>query len=803
MSDKFRLKADELHSICDASRLGFATTAEVNPLEGVLGQQEALKALEFGVSVVAPGYNIFVLGEPGSGRVTFARQMLKERAAREETPPDWCYVFNFSDPRRPRALRLPPGIGPRLKKDMNDLVGDLRRAIPGALESDDVASRRSALVEERGRAAARAMETLRNELEDDPHVALIGSKDAMIVVAARGGEPLPTDAYNDLPEDMQQTVDAHVREAGKYLFRAQREIHRLQQEARQKVAEFHDEVTRQVVNRHTSVLKEKYSGIETVQEYLGQVGEDMVKNADSFIEGGGEDGGGGGSGPDQQDFFNRYQVNPLVCNAVGSGAPVVEEFNATLKNLLGQIEGQMRFGVTVTDFTRIAPGAAHRANGGYLILKVEDVLSRPLVWSALKRTLQTRELRPADPAGEMGLYSMESLEAEPIPADLKVTLVGEPHFFYLLQRADVEFQELFKVKVDFTPQMERTAATEQRYAEFVAAECEREGLRPFDVAAVARIIEEGSRLTGDQMKLTTRLREVGDLVREAAHQSRAREADVVTLEDVSTALREREERNRRPHRHLLELIERGVLAFSPEGVAVGQLYGIGLLSLSDEAFGRPIRVMASAFLGTRGVINIEREARLSGPIHNKGFLVLSGYLGWRFARSRPLILSASLSFDQLYEEVEGDSASAAELYALMSAISEIPLRQGIGVTGAVNQEGLILPVGGVTEKVEGFFAACQRVGLTGDQGVLLPRRNVENLVIRPEVREAVAEGLFHVWAISRVEEGWPILGGMPAGTMADDGSYPEGTVHHAVVARLEGWAEQWRSFGSGEGKETE
>jgi lon-related putative ATP-dependent protease len=687
---------------------------------------------------------------------------------------------------------------------MTELVSDLRRAIPGALESDEVAGQRNQIVEERGRVAANAMEELKTELEDNPYVALIGGKDAMMVVAARGGEPLPSDVYNELPEDVRETIDAHVRDAGKQLFQIQRKVHRLQRDAREKVAEFHQEVTRQVVTHHIAVLLEKYSEVESVKSFLHLVGEDMVKNADEFITANGDSGDGSRAlGPDQEEFFTRYRVNPLVTNAPGSGAPVILESNPSLKNLLGQIEGQMRFGVMVTDFSRIAPGAAHRANGGYLIVKAEDVLTRPLVWPALKRTLQTRELRPADAASELGVFATESLEPQAIPARIKVVLIGEPHYFYLLQGVDVEFAELFKVKVDFTPHMDRTADTERSYARFVAAECEREGLSPFDSEAMARIVEEGSRITGDQTKLTTRLREVGDLVKEAAHHSRVAARDVVTAEDVETALRQRARRNRRPHRQLLEMIERGVLSFEPEGEAVGQLYGIGLLSLSDEAFGRPIRVMASAFLGTRGVINIEREARLSGRIHNKGFLVLSGYLGWRFAQSRPLILSASLSFDQLYEEVEGDSASAAELYALMSAISGVPVRQGIGVTGAVNQEGLILPVGGVTQKIEGFYAACERVGFTGEQGVMLPRRNVENLVVRREIREAVAEGRFHVWAIDRVEDGWPILTGLQAGETTEDGTFPEGTVHHAVMARLSDWGEKWKGFGSGQRQEDE
>jgi predicted ATP-dependent protease len=390
---------------------------------------------------------------------------------------------------------------------------------------------------------------------------------------------------------------------------------------------------------------------------------------------------------------------------------------------------------------------------------------------------------------ETGLFAMQSLEPEAIPAELTVVLVGEPRTFYLLQQLDAEFDEVFKVKVDFAPDMDRDAAAERKYVELVAAECRRKSLPPFDATAVARIVEEGSRLADDQTKLTTRLRPVLDLVLESAHC--ARDASPVEREHVESALRHQDLRRRRPERRLLELVERGVLAFDPVGEEVGQLYGIGLTWMGETAVGRPIRVMASAYLGQGGLVNIEREAELAGRIHNKGFLVVSGYLGRRFAGREPLTLSATLSFDQLYEEVEGDSASAAELYALFSAIGKVPIRQGVAVTGAVNQEGLVLPVGGVTPKIEGFFKACVRRGMSGEQGVIFPRRNLDNLCLSAEVREAVADGRFHLWAIERVEDGWPILSGLDAGVEGEGGRYPDGTVHGAVQNRLSEWSAEW------------
>ncbi len=798
------LTPQQLHNACDPDSLGFKTTEEVEPLSTALGQDEAMEALAFGVSVASKGYNIFALGQPGSGRRTFIKQSLQARAEHEPTPSSWCYGFNFKDFRHPKAMELPAGKGELLRARLDALIVDLKRAIPQALEADDVSSRRSTIYEERGREASASMDAFRKEVESDPNVVLIGNQDGVVVVPAQNGEPLTKEAYQDLPAEVRKSVDDRVREASKGLFYAQRHMHELQREAAALAEELHRQVTRSVVDHRFTILKEFYQESPGVLKHLDAMAADIVENWEQFTGAGREEEDAASMlmGQPKEDFFLRYRVNPIITPDRHSGAPVVVESNPTLWNLLGRVEGQVRFGVMVTDFTRIAPGTFHLANGGYLVLHAEELLSRPGVWIALKRTLRTRELRPADPSGDLGMPLAETLEPEPIPLNVKVILIGEPQTYYLLQQADPEFDELFKVKVDFTPHMPRTPDAERGYAAFVSARCVRENLPPFDAGAVGAVVEEGSRLASNQVKLSTRFRAVRDLVREAAHVAINQKAEVVSRAHVEGALRDRHRRNNRPHQEMLDLIKRGVLFFEPLGVQVGQIHGIGLLQLSDVAFGRPIRVMCSAYLGSEGVINIEREALLSGRIHNKGFLILSGYLGRTFARSKPLLLSASLSFDQLYEEIEGDSASAAELYALLSAISGVPIRQDICITGAVNQDGSILPVGGVTEKVEGVFAAFEQIGLTGDQGVILPRRNVENLVLRRPIREAVAEGRFHVYAINRIEEGWPILTGMEAGKMQDDETFPEGTVYRLVAAQLDEYAMEWGRMG-GESYEEE
>ncbi|HEX6939528.1 MAG TPA: ATP-binding protein [Longimicrobiales bacterium] len=804
--DPAPLDATRLHRPCPPGSLGFDTTEELEPLTDAFGQPDALAALSFGLAMTEPGYNIFVLGPPGTGRKTMVRRVVTAHAATRPSPPDRCFVYNFRDERHPRSLELATGRAPAFAKDMRDLVAELRDTIPDALASDAVAKRRTALLEEPQERANAELDGLRREFERDPHVALVGSPTAVMVVPARGGQPIDRESYLALPPEEREEIDRHVRDASARVATVQRHIQELTREARERIEELNRDVARSMVSFRIAALKERYRDAPTVLEYLDAVCEDVVVNAERFSTRPEERPEGalaaaallGGAPGD--DFFRRYEVNVLVTHEPGRGAPVVEEPDPHLRNLLGHLGLRVQFGAVVADIARIAPGALQRANGGYLILEAAEVLTRPLAWAALKRALRTRELRPAEATAELALAVVDSIEPEPIPGDVKVVLIGEPTLYYLLRALDTEFAELFKVKVDFRPHMDRTADAERGYARLLAAQVRSESLPPFDATAVASLIEEGSRLAGDQRKLTTRFGEIADLAREAAHWARNAGRNPVRAEDVARALEERDRRDKRAQRELLELIRRSVLAFEPAGERVGQIYGIGLLAAAGgEAFGRPIRVMASAYMGTGGVINIEREAKLSGPLHSKGFLVLSGYLGWMFARSEPLILSASLSFEQMYEEVEGDSASVAELYALLSAIGEVPVRQGIGVTGALSEKGAVLPVGGVTQKVEGFFAACQQIGLDG-QGVIVPRRNADNLVLRREVRDAVEAGRFHIWAIDGVEEGWAILAGREAGERRADGTFPEGTVHHAVQARLSEWTAEWKRMVRREGR---
>jgi lon-related putative ATP-dependent protease len=797
MTQPLELLPGQLYRRTDSTGLGFATTAEIAPLAGALGQGDGLRALEFGVTMRAAGYNIFVLGESGSGRRTFVLEALHAHAAQQDTPSEWCYVQNFTDPRRPLAVSVSAGRADGLAADVALLIDDLRRQIPLALDSDSAVERRTAVMDERERQARALLDGFRAALEEDEHVALLENDSDVALAPALAGTPIPTqEGYLRLPAEQREVIDAALRDARNRLFSIHRQTQELERDARTAAAHINADIIRATVLHRIEPLRRIHAAEPQVLAHLDRLADDVVRHEAQFASAQQPKVQVGFAAP-QDDFFKRYLVNVAVRRTPGAGAPVIEEQNPTYTALIGHTARQVHFGVMVTDFTGITAGALHHANGGYLVLEAEELLTRPLAWSALKRVLRTRQLKPVDASGEMGVMVADTLDPEPIPAALKVILVGEPGTFYMLRELDTEFRELFKVKADFRPDMERTPEAEQAYAAFVAASQPRDGAPPFDAAAVAHIIEEGSRIAADQNKLTTRFGLIADIVRESAHWARLAGRALVTHPDVQRALRERDQRERRPHRSLLELIERRILAFEPSGDAIGQLYGLAVITVGDEGFGRPMRVMATAFVGQGGLSNLEREVAMSGPIHSKAFLLLSGYIARRFARNRPMVLSATISFDQLYEEIEGDSASAAELYALLSAVADVPIHQGVAVTGAVNQVGIILPVGGVTEKVEGFFAACQCVGLTGRQGVILPRRNADNLVLREDVRDAVSAGDFHVWAIDRFEEAWPILTGMVAGEADEDGEYPPGSLYRAVTDRMDAWAEQLRSFQAG------
>lgn len=787
------LPAEALRRTCDPEAFTFTTTAELAGLTEVLGQPRAVAALEFGVGAASHGFNLFALGQPGSGKTTLIREYLERRARSQPAPPDLCYVHNFDDGRRPLLLQLPAGKAVQFKQDMAALVRELREAIPRAFES-------KAYTEQRDRLLQDVEEKRREELSRlEAHVSkfgfqLIRAPGGLLLAPMINGQ-LITEADAEKLSDEQREKLAQIRERlEKDVEAVIRRVRELEKGTRAAMRAL-DTATAAGATRHlVDELRARYHDVAAVLRYLDAVQTDIVENADETADAFRRDREKeapaaappalpGLALPEENPFI-RYEVNVLVDNGGLSGAPVVLESNPTYHNLVGRIEHRSVWGGVATNFTLIKPGALHRANGGYLILPARECLLNPYAWEGLKRALKDRAVYIEELGVQLSLLSTVTLEPEPAPLNIKVVLIGSPLIYYLLYAYDEDFQKLFKVKADFTTEMDRTPEAEQAYALFVSTIAGQEAAPPFDRGAVARVVEYGARFAGDQTKLTTRFGEIADLVREAAHRASQASRATVTAEDVRAAEAARRYRNNLVEERLQEALARGTLLIETRGAAVGRVNGLSVLSLGDYAFGHPARITATAGPGQRGVVSIEREVELSGPIHGKGVLILSGYLLQKYGAAAPLGLSASLVFEQSYGEVEGDSASLAELYALLSALAGLPLRQDLAVTGSVNQHGQVQPVGGVTEKVEGFFDACLKKGLTGAQGVILPAANRDHLMLRDDVVAAVRAGQFQVWAVETVDEGLELLTGRPAGAPDQRGAYPKGSVHRAVAERL-------------------
>ncbi len=792
------LSPANLRRVCNPKSLGVKTTADVEPLDQPLGQPRALAALEFGTNVGAQGYNIFVMGIAGTGRALMTKMTLEAAAAQRPAAVEWCYVHNFDDPRRPQALALPAGRGSEFRHDMEKLIKSLDQSIRAVFDSDDYQQRRDGLLKAfREERQAEIGEFERGAQEAGFSIGR--GPDGLIVAPAKDGEILAPQDYAALPEEEREALEKKRQELQEQLIDILRRGHRKEHEARDQVRQLDREMVQFAAAHLIEEVASKYQDLPEVVEHLKAMMSDLVENVAQFRDG--EEQSvplpmPSGLAPTEASPYSRYRVNLLVEHGKDKAAPVVYEPNPTLHNLTGEVEYQTQMGALVTDFTMIRPGALHRANGGYLILDVLAVLQRPYAWDALKRCLKNRELKIESLGDQFRFVSTVTLEPEPIPLDLKVVLIGTPQLYYLLHQWDEDFGKLFKVKADLGSDMARDKEGERLYLGYIARTCQESDLPPFTAGAVAQVVEHGSRLAEDQAKLTTRFMDIGDLIQESAYWTSQRKAGAaVEAKDVIRAIDQHVLRSNRIEERLLDMIEDGVLMVDTEGSAVGQLNGIALMPLGDYTVGKPTRITARTYLGRPGVINIEREVKLSGPIHDKGVLILSGYLGEKYASDRPLSCTVSLGFEQSYDEMEGDSASAAELFALLSSLGRMPLRQDLAVTGSVNQHGYIQPVGGVTRKVEGFFDACRRKGLTGTQGVILPASNRPHLMLRAEVVEAVRAGQFHLYTMTTLDDGLELLAGLPAGEPDEHGEYPPETVHGAVQRRLSHFAQVLREYG--------
>ena len=797
MSSARPVPPESLRTVCDPDALRFELVSELPEVCELVGQERALEALRLGTRVTGSPFHLFAYGAPGVGKHTMVLEHLHLQSRSEPVPFDWCYVHHFAQPSKPLALQLPNGRGRELRQLMSQLVEGLRAAIPAALESDVFARRKTAIEEAASEVTQKALEELQ-ERAKGKNLALVQTPTTMGFALIKDGVVLDGEAFEALPEPEREAFVERASGFEEKLAEILHGVPKQASEARRKVQELVRETTAYVVRDQLEPVQRSFPDQPEVLSWLEAVEADLVDNAQLFHEKQSE-ALGTLLEQDASVRLRRYTVNVLVEHDPDDGAPVVYEDHPTLTNLLGRVEHTARLGALRTDFTLIRAGALHRANGGYLVMDARRVLQVPYCWDALKRALHSGLIRVESPAEQLGLAQTVSLEPQPLPLQVKVVLIGEPRLYYLLERVDPEFAALFKVPVDFGEHMDRTPDKVHELACTVATLSRREGLRDMSPGGMALVVEEASRAVGDARKLSVQLTPLVDLLREADFVASEHDSERIGAVHVQQAIDQRIRRSDRLREQLHENIERGVHRLETSGARVGQVNGLSVVRIGRFDFGRPTRITARTRVGRGKLVDIEREVELGGPIHSKGVLILQGFLGARFAEDVPLSLAASIVFEQSYGGVDGDSASSAELYALLSSLGRVPLRQDLAVTGAVDQLGNVQAVGGVNEKIEGFFDVCRRRGLTGTQGVLIPAANVQHLMLRQDVVRAAREGTFHVYAVDHVDAGMALLTGRPAGERAEDGSYPEGSVNRAVDLRLRALAEAVRTFARGAG----
>jgi lon-related putative ATP-dependent protease len=799
------LSPEQLRRTFDSKALGIETTEHLKTLEGIIGQRRAVSALQFGLEIHESGFNIYVAGPPGIGKMTAVQSFLEEVARRKDTPSDWCYVNSFEDSYQPKVCRLPAGRGRQLQQDMKNLIEHIRREIPKAFESEEYGNRRDAIVKALDKERGQALEKL-NEKANQASFMLQATPLGLATIPVMKGQPLSDTDFQALPAQTREDFQHRHETLKDEIKVTMKQIRELERAAQEKLQALDRQVALYIVGELMEDLREKHQDMPQVIEHLKAVQKDILENIETFKSGAAPASqtpeGGAAATPWFRELpFRKYQVNVLVDNSEQKGAPVVVELNPSYNNLFGRVEKEVQFGALYTDFTMIKAGSFHRANGGYLVMPVEDVLRNLLSWDGVKRTLRSGVIEIEEIGERLGYMATKSLRPQPIPLHLKVVLVGRPLLYYLLHAYDEEFPELFKVKADFDTRMALNEENIRDFISFLCTFCQKEKLKHLDSSAVVKILEHSSRLAEDQEKLSTHFGALADIIREANFWATQDGAAQVGAPHVRKALEAKIYRSNLIEERINEMIERDMLLIDTAGQTVGQVNGLSVLSLGDYHFGKPSRITASITPGREGIIDIEREVELGGPIHSKGVLILSGYLAQQFAQDKPLTLSARLVFEQSYEGVDGDSASSTELYALLSALSGLPIKQGIAVTGSVNQHGEVQAIGGVNQKIEGFFDVCKAKGLTGEQGVIIPQSNVRHLMLREDVVQAAAEKRFSIWPVKTTDEGIEILTGVPAGERGPDGHFPEGTVNYRVEKRLREFAERLKEFAEA-GKKT-
>ncbi len=789
------LSPGELRNSYDSTLVECKSTAELKPLDGIIGQDRALKALTFGLNIKENGFNIYVSGVHGTGRRAAVQKFLDEISRTRPKGNDWIYVNNFQNPYEPNAIRLPPGMGVEFRDDMAAFIAEAKRVIPKIFESEDYVNRRDVALQSLENEKARLFAQIDASAREKNFVIQSGPQ-GLLTIPLKDGTPMEQETFLALPEVEQREYQERREKLTVEMRNTFRKLRELDQKGMETVEQLNRDVALGAMGHRVASLKDKYAHVAEVNAFIDAVQVDMVGNLPQFMEEIQQP-----QQPTQNQnplikelAFRKYEVNVIVDNSGRSGAPVVFEQNPTYTNLFGKVEKEFQYGVVTTDFSMIRPGSMHKANGGFLVLPVEDLFKNAFVWDGLKAALKTGEISIEEPAERMGYITTKSIKPESVPLDLKVVLIGTPIINQILYTQDPDFSELFKVKADFDSAMERNQDNVRKYSAFVCNICEKYHLKHLDRSAMAKIIEYGSRLADDTMKLTTRFSLISDVLREASYYATLEEEGMVEARHIMKAIDERTYRSSLVQEKIQEYITRGIFLIDTEGEKVGQVNGLSVMSLGDIEFGRPSRVTASIGIGKEGIMDIEREASMGGPSHTKGVLILSGYLAHKFAQDKPLSLNARLVFEQSYEGVDGDSASSTELYAILSALSGIPLKQDIAVTGSVNQRGEIQAIGGVNQKLEGFFEVCKAKGLSGNQGAMIPASNVQNLMLKEEIVEAAKVGKFTIYPVTTIDEGIEVLTGMNAGKRQPDGTFEEGTVNYLVDKRLREMAEIYRKY---------
>ena len=777
------LKAEVLRRTCDPAVFTFKSTAEIDPLEDVIGQKRAVQAIDFGLNMESPGYNIFVTGQAGTGKTTIVTDIVGDHAKKMPTPDDWCMVNNFQDEYRPRAMRVPPGMAAGFSKQMNRLIEALKVRLPEAYEDKTFQEKQAALTEKYHLEEKEILAGLGKEAREKS-LAINRTPDGYRVIPLVEGKPVTNEEFSRLPDEAQKKMEAEMQTIQKGLEATVGQVNTVRQAMSSEMEKLVGQVAETIITRRMAPLVETYTQCPDILAYLEEVKQELIENVEDFLPGEDE------HNPAKEMFFHpekpsfqRYRVNALVDRKETRGAPVIFEPNPTYLNIFGRIEKRAHMGATTTDFTMVQAGSLLQANGGYLVMEIESILMDPFAWESLKRALQNKKLYIEDVPAGVG-FANASLKPEPIPLDVKVILLGDYDVFQVLQNYDSKFNKIFKVRADFDYEVGRTDKTVQQYAKFIARVCKEEKLRPFSPDGVAAIVEFGEKIIANKNKLSLRFGPIVGILKEANYWAGKEKAPLIDEKYVVKAFREHRFRYNLYEEKVHESYMDETILIDVDGFEVGQVNGLAVFQIGDLSFGRPSRITAETFMGRKGIINIEREAGLSGNTHDKGVLILSGYLGRTFAQGQPLALSASITFEQSYSGVDGDSASSTELYAVLSSLADVPLDQGIAVTGSVNQKGKIQAIGGVNQKIEGFFDVCEAKGLTGSQGVVIPVANVQNLMLNKKVVTAVGKGDFHIYSVGTIEQGIEILTGLPAGTRDINGKFPDGTVFGSVQKKL-------------------